>query len=79
MGPEVAATALQAILRRHELDGEARIALFRDIAGFFRQVVPFPEESLRGVTDEQCVRNVLYSVYNSQKRPAKRRGLPSSG
>ena len=71
VGPEEAAKALQAVLRRDELDGEARIALFRDIADFFRQVVPFPEDAILGIPDEQYVRNVLDSVYNSQKRPGK--------
>jgi uncharacterized RDD family membrane protein YckC len=71
IGPEEAAKALQAILRRDELEGGARIAVFRDIADFFREIVPFPGEATRGVTDEQYVRNVLDSVYNSRKRPDK--------
>lgn len=54
-----AAVALQALLRRDELDTTARVELFREIASHFRSLVEFPPEAAEGVTDEQYVRNVV--------------------
>ncbi len=50
--------ALQAVLRRDSLDPAARIILFREIAGHFREIVRFPDEDTEGMSDEQYVRNV---------------------
>jgi hypothetical protein len=40
--------------------------LFRQLADHLRPIVPFPEESLAGLTDEQYVRNIVDLIY----RPA---------
>jgi len=37
--------------------------LFADLAGYFRKLVPFPEDALEGLTDEQFVRSVLRVLY----------------
>lgn len=58
-----ASTALQALVRRDSLDPAARVELFAEMAGHFRQLVEFPLEATESITDEQYVRNVLDSVY----------------
>ncbi len=63
VSPEQAAVAAQAVARRETLDPDARIQLFEDVAGHFRNIVPFPEDATYGLTDEQYVRNVVDSVY----------------
>jgi uncharacterized RDD family membrane protein YckC len=61
-----ASIAMQAILRRDELDPLARVELFHDLAEHFRAKVEFPSEATDGITDEQYVRNVLDIVYRSR-------------
>lgn len=65
--PREAALALQALARRDELDPIARVETFREIADHFRAAAPFPEEATLGIADEQYVRNVLDTVYNSAR------------
>lgn len=65
ISPEAARTALEALLRREELDAEARVALFREIADYLRELVAFPEEAAFGLTDEQYVRNVADVVFRT--------------
>ncbi|MEZ5304817.1 MAG: RDD family protein [Verrucomicrobiales bacterium] len=67
--PEEAQLALSAILRRDEFEPEARLALFRDLAGHFRSLVEFPDESAGSLTDEQYLRNVADTLY--RRRIAK--------
>jgi len=57
--PEEAGIALQAILRRNELDAGARIELFQAIAAHLKSKVQFPQEALEGITDEQYLRNCV--------------------
>lgn len=57
--PEEARIALDAIFRRDELEPDARVDLFSELATHFRSLVSFPEESLIGLTDEQYVRNIV--------------------
>ncbi|MEX2016520.1 MAG: RDD family protein [Candidatus Hydrogenedentales bacterium] len=64
VSPVEAALALQALLRRDELDAAERVTLFQDFAGHFRAAATFPEEATRGLTDEQYIRNTVDSVYN---------------
>jgi uncharacterized RDD family membrane protein YckC len=63
VGPQDAALALRALLRRDELLPAARLALFRDIAARLRSIVEFPAEVTEGLSDEQYVRNVVDIVY----------------
>jgi uncharacterized RDD family membrane protein YckC len=63
VSPAEAALALQALLRRDEFDPEARIELFREIAGHFRAKAEFPSEATEGITDEQYVRNIADVLY----------------
>lgn len=65
-----AALALAAVLRSERLEALERIALFRELAGHFRQKVPFPTEATEGLSDEQYVRNVVDVLYRT--RPVER-------
>jgi len=57
--PHEANIALQALLRRDELDPNARVELFGQIAAHFMKIIPFPQEVIEGITDEQFVRNIV--------------------
>jgi uncharacterized RDD family membrane protein YckC len=58
-----ASLALTALLRRDELEPLARIEIFKEIAHYFRDLVPFPEEAVSTMSDEQYVRNVIDILY----------------
>ncbi len=60
-----ASLALQALLRRDELDDAARVELFSELAQYFRRQVVLPADFLRGVSDEQFVRNLVDVIYRS--------------
>lgn len=60
-----AGVALQALIRRDELDPEARIELFRDIAAHFSQHVDFPSEAVEGLSDEKITRNIVSALFRS--------------
>ncbi len=61
--PADAAVALQALLRRNELDPDARLTLFARLAEHFRALVPTPGDTDEGLSDEQYVRNVVDAMY----------------
>ena len=63
VSPAIAATALEALLRRDELQPAARLELFSELAGHFRDVVVFPAEAVEQLSDEQYVRNVVEILY----------------
>ena len=60
---EVASLVVQALSLRDSYEPSARVALFAAFANYFRSLVPFPEESVDGLTDEQYVRGVLCALY----------------
>jgi uncharacterized RDD family membrane protein YckC len=66
VSPDEASIAMQAVLRRDELDPVARVELFHNLADHFRSMVEFPAEATDGITDEQYVRNVLDIVYRTR-------------
>jgi uncharacterized RDD family membrane protein YckC len=61
--PLEAQIAIESIVRRNELDPRARVALFRDICGYFKSIVSFPQEATDGISDEQYIRNVVEALY----------------
>jgi uncharacterized RDD family membrane protein YckC len=63
ISPRIAAVTLDAILRRAEFEAPERVALFHDLAAYFKSLVPFPAEAIEGTTDEQYVRNVADIVF----------------
>lgn len=68
ISPSEATIALQALLRRDELDSTARVELFESLADHFKEVVKFPEEITEGISDENHVRNVVDVLFNPRNR-----------
>ncbi len=64
--PREANLALQALLRRDELEDDARVKLFKEMAGYFRTIVAFPQEADDSISDEQYVRNVAAILFSSK-------------
>jgi uncharacterized RDD family membrane protein YckC len=69
VSPAEAAVALAAVLRSDGLNPAARLQLFREMAGHFRQKVEFPAQAVEGLSDEQYLRNVVDVLYRA-RRPA---------
>jgi len=66
ISPWEARVALQALMRRDELEPRARVELFGQLAGHFRSVVEFPEEAVYGISDEQYLSNVVDIIYRER-------------
>ena len=69
VSPEEAGLALQALLRRDQLDVLSRTELFGAMASHFMAMVQFPEEATVGLADEQVVRNVVDILFRTKARP----------
>jgi uncharacterized RDD family membrane protein YckC len=65
VAPAEARLALQALLRRDELEPMARVKLFGELTSRFRTFVPFPAETTDGLSDEQYVRNVADILFRT--------------
>ena len=61
--PAEAQIAVQSIIRRDDLESQARIELFRDLSAYFQTIVTFPQEATDGISDEQYVRNVVEALF----------------
>jgi uncharacterized RDD family membrane protein YckC len=68
VSPEMARIALDALRRRDDLEPAARLRLFAEIAGSFRNLVEFPEEATLYLTDEQYVWNVAEIVFGNARK-----------
>lgn len=68
---EEAAIALNALLRRDQLDPAARVELYAELARHFRSLVEFPPEAVEGVGDEQYLRNVVDVLFRTSTTSAK--------
>ncbi|MDT8390526.1 MAG: RDD family protein [Lentisphaeria bacterium] len=55
---------LQALLRRDDVEPDARARLFAELASHFRERLNIPENPLEPVPDEQFIRNVLDVLFN---------------
>jgi hypothetical protein len=64
--PALAGVALDALVRRDQLDDGARVELFGELAGRLRKLVEFPAEAVEGLSDEQYVRNAVEILYRSR-------------
>lgn len=64
--PDEARLALQALVRRDELDPVARVQLFAELADHFRALVVFPPEAVEAMPDEQYVRNVVDVLFRTR-------------
>jgi len=65
--PREADIALQALLRRDELDPLSRVELFTEIADHYKKIIPFPQEVTDGITEEQFVRNVVDVLFVTKR------------
>ena len=63
VSPGEARAAWSALARRDQLDADARVRLFADLAAHFRSLAAAPAEVAEGVADEQFVRNVVDVLY----------------
>ncbi len=66
VSPEEARLALQALLRREELEPAARVELFTNLADHFKGIIVFPPESVEAMPDEQYVRNVVDILFRAR-------------
>jgi len=66
VAPSEAQMALQALLRRDDLEPQARVALFHEISDYFKEIVEFPAELTQGLSDEQYIRNVVDTLYQTK-------------
>ena len=66
VSPEQAQLALRALLRRDAFDSGARVALFHELAEYFKEQVKFPPEDTESLPDEQYVRNVVDILYRAR-------------
>ncbi|UCE55620.1 MAG: RDD family protein [Desulfobacterales bacterium] len=66
VSPPEAQIALQSVLRRDELEPNARVELFHDIVSYFKNIVEFPQEATDGISDEQYVRNVVDALFRAK-------------
>lgn len=57
--PEAVAIALRAVASRDRFQPAARIELFGELAGYFRDLVSFPSDAVAGISDEEYVRSAL--------------------
>lgn len=72
--PEVARLALEAVLRRDDLNPAARLDLFLAFADYLRALVPFPDEASEPLSQEQYVRNAVDILF---RRPAAMDPIPT--
>ena len=56
---KIAHLALEAILRRDEIQPASRLILFREFGEYLKNLVPYPAETVEQLTDEQYVRNTV--------------------
>jgi uncharacterized RDD family membrane protein YckC len=68
--PQAGAVALEALVRRDELEPQARLQLFDGLAQHFRSLVEFPLEATEQLSGEQYVRNVVEILYRRADRSA---------
>jgi uncharacterized RDD family membrane protein YckC len=61
--PEIARIALDALMRRDQLEPTARLELFAQLADHFRALVPYPPEVAEQLADEPYVRDVVEVLY----------------
>ena len=66
MSPDEARLALQALVRRDELEPQARVELFAELAARYRSLVEFPPEITDGLSPEQYVRNVVDILFREK-------------
>ena len=79
VSPDEARLALQALLRRDDLEPGARVALFSELAERFKNLVAFPPETIEAMPDEQYIRNVVDILFRSRGARAETRCAADGG
>jgi uncharacterized RDD family membrane protein YckC len=67
VSPREAGIAVRALMRRDQLDPQARVELFSEIAARYKSLVQFPPEAVEGLPDEQYVRNVVDILFRARR------------
>jgi hypothetical protein len=62
---------VKALSLRDSYEPSARVALFGELANYFRSLVPFPEETVEGLTDEQYIRGVICALYTAKRETTR--------
>lgn len=65
--PALAGIALEALLRRDQLDPAARLEIFGDLANRLRALVEFPADATELLSDEQYVRNAVEILFRAPR------------
>jgi uncharacterized RDD family membrane protein YckC len=73
-----ATLALQALVRRDELEPAARVEVFGQLANHIRSLVEFPPEAIEGIADEQYVRNVVDILFRPRAEKAAANGAKAA-
>jgi uncharacterized RDD family membrane protein YckC len=63
-----ATVALDAVLRRDQMEPSARLEVFAELAAHFKHLVVFPDEAIEQLSDEQYVRNVVGILFSGSTR-----------
>lgn len=66
VSPAEAELVLQALVRRETLEPMARLETYSALAARLRALVPFPEEAVEGLTEEQYLRNAVAVLYRTR-------------
>lgn len=72
--PEMGSIALEALLRRDQIEPRARLALFGEMAEYFQGLVEYPPEVVEQLSDEQYVRNVVEILFRAGREMEVARG-----
>jgi uncharacterized RDD family membrane protein YckC len=64
VAPAEARSLWSAVLRRDELEPDARVRLFAELAALLRTRAALPTDATEGVSDEQLVRNAVDVLYS---------------
>jgi len=76
--PEEARLALQALVRRDDLDPAARVRLFSELAQHFKEIVTFPPEAVEAMPDEQYIHNVADILFRTRTAAAPSRRIETA-
>jgi uncharacterized RDD family membrane protein YckC len=77
--PEEARVALRAVLRRDELDPEARVRLLAELADHYRRAAGIPAEIAEDIADEQLLRNVVDVLFRPNRSTSSQTTAAPSG
>jgi uncharacterized RDD family membrane protein YckC len=68
VSPREASIALNALVRRGEIEPDKRVELFKELASYFQKSLPFTKEVSGTIPDEQYIRNIVDVLYGFQNK-----------